>query len=110
MSLNSSIKAVFSGDTLFNAGVGNCRNGGNVHDLYQTVVNIYDELDDEVIVYPGHDYLLNNLKFSKSVSLSDDICTILKRSPRKSKSTMKNLFPWPSKEKLIYFLKKKENN
>ena len=30
--------ALFSGDTLFNAGAGNVHNGGNVGDLYQTFV------------------------------------------------------------------------
>src|SRR6188508_219102 len=29
--------ALFSGDTLFNAGAGNCHNGGNVGDLYTTL-------------------------------------------------------------------------
>ena len=106
-SLNSSIKAVFSGDTLFNAGVGNCRNGGNVHDLYKTVVNIYDELDDEVIVYPGHDYLLNNLKFSKSVSESDDICTILKEKSQEIKDYNEQPLSMAVERKINLFLKEK---
>ena len=40
---------MFSGDTLFNAGVGNCRNGGNVHQLYRTIESIYDEFEDSLI-------------------------------------------------------------
>lgn len=60
-------QAVFSGDTLFNAGVGNCRNGGNVHQLYRTIESIYDEFEDSLIVYPGHDYLENNLNFTLSL-------------------------------------------
>ena len=31
-------KAVFTGDTLFNAGVGNCTNGGDAEVMYQTIV------------------------------------------------------------------------
>lgn len=31
--------ALFSGDTLFNAGAGNCHNGGNPEDLYATFVD-----------------------------------------------------------------------
>lgn len=59
-------KAVFSGDILFNAGVGKCHNGGNVEDLYETITNKFSTLSDEVVVYPGHDYLQNNLNFTLS--------------------------------------------
>lgn len=55
---------LFSGDILFNAGVGNCHNGGNVADLYETIKNKIATLPDDVIVYPGHDYLKNNLEFT----------------------------------------------
>lgn len=60
-----SVLALFSGDTLFNSGVGNCKNGGNVEDLYETT-NRLRELSDEAVLYPGHDYVLNNLLFAKS--------------------------------------------
>jgi len=55
---------VFSGDILFNAGVGNCHNGGDVLDLYETIKNKIATLSDGVTVYPGHDYLKNNLEFT----------------------------------------------
>lgn len=57
-------KAVFTGDTLFNAGVGNCRGGGDAAILYETVVKHFQSMKDSVIVYPGHDYLENNLQFT----------------------------------------------
>ncbi len=56
--------AVFTGDTLFNAGVGNCHNGGSPEALYETVSAQFHSLEDRVAVYPGHDYLENNLKFT----------------------------------------------
>ena len=56
--------ALFSGDTLFNAGAGNCHNGGHPHELYQTFVNQLERLGDETLLYPGHDYLVNNLQFT----------------------------------------------
>lgn len=56
--------ALFSGDTLFNAGAGNCHNGGNVEDLYTTFVEQLARLPDDTQVYPGHDYIENNLKFT----------------------------------------------
>lgn len=57
--------ALFSGDTLFNAGAGNVYSG-NVDDLYNTFVDILYKLPDDTLVYPGHDYLANNLQFTLS--------------------------------------------
>ena len=56
--------ALFSGDTLFNAGAGNCHNGGNVSDMYATFSEQIARLPDATEVYPGHDYLENNLRFT----------------------------------------------
>ncbi|MCF8060123.1 MAG: hydroxyacylglutathione hydrolase [Bacteriovoracaceae bacterium] len=56
--------AVFTGDTLFNAGVGNCHNGGSPEVLFETIEKKFLTLPDEVIVYPGHEYLGNNLGFT----------------------------------------------
>ena len=58
------VKAVFSGDTMFNAGVGNCHNGGDPSVLFETIRDYFKTLDDEVVLYPGHDYLRNNLGFT----------------------------------------------
>lgn len=57
-------QALFSGDTLFNAGAGNCHNGGHPKELYQTFVNQMVQLSDQTLIYPGHDYLHNNLEFT----------------------------------------------
>ncbi len=56
--------ALFSGDTLFNAGAGNVHNGGDVNALYATFADQLARLPDNTLVYPGHDYLENNLKFT----------------------------------------------
>ena len=56
--------ALFSGDTLFNAGAGNCHNGGNPEELFETFEEQLDRLGDTTLIYPGHDYLLNNLAFT----------------------------------------------
>jgi len=55
---------LFSGDTLFNAGAGNCHNGGHPNELFETFDNQLGELRDDTLIYPGHDYLLNNLAFT----------------------------------------------
>lgn len=55
---------LFSGDTLFNAGAGNCHNGGHPAELFKTFETQLEKLDDSTQIYPGHDYLLNNLAFT----------------------------------------------
>ncbi len=56
--------ALFCGDTLFNAGAGNCHNGGAPELLYDTFVTQLARLPDATRVYPGHDYLARNLEFT----------------------------------------------
>lgn len=56
--------ALFCGDTLFNAGAGNCHNGGHPNELYHTFAEQLSRLPDETLIYPGHDYIANNLRFT----------------------------------------------
>jgi hydroxyacylglutathione hydrolase len=56
--------ALFSGDTLFNAGAGNCHNGGNAQALYNTFAQQLNKLPANTRIYPGHDYIENNLRFT----------------------------------------------
>jgi hydroxyacylglutathione hydrolase len=56
--------ALFCGDTLFNAGAGNCHNGGHPNELYNTFVNQLSKLPEETLIYPGHDYIARNLGFT----------------------------------------------
>ena len=56
--------ALFCGDTLFNAGAGNCHHGGHPAELYDTFVNQLAKLPDNTLIYPGHDYITNNLQFT----------------------------------------------
>jgi hydroxyacylglutathione hydrolase len=55
---------LFSGDTLFNAGAGNCHGGGHPAELYDTFVKQLAELQENTQIYPGHDYIANNLEFT----------------------------------------------
>ena len=56
--------ALFCGDTLFNAGAGNCHNGGHPAELYKTFAEQLAKLPGHTLVYPGHDYIENNLRFT----------------------------------------------
>ncbi|TAK46208.1 MAG: hydroxyacylglutathione hydrolase [Betaproteobacteria bacterium] len=56
--------ALFCGDTLFNAGAGNCHHGGHPEALYTTFTEQLARLPDPTLIYPGHDYIENNLRFT----------------------------------------------
>ena len=57
---------IFSGDTLFQAGVGNCKTG-DVVTLYKTVCRLLNILSEDSLVYPGHHYIKHNLSFTLSI-------------------------------------------
>ncbi len=59
--------SLFTGDCFFNAGVGNCHNGGNPESLFDTISTIFSKYPDELLIYPGHDYLKRNLEFTLSI-------------------------------------------
>src|ERR1700726_1225871 len=56
--------ALFCGDTLFNAGAGNCHNGGDPERLYDTFAEQLARLPDSTRVFPGHEYMARNLEFT----------------------------------------------
>ncbi len=62
---NDSAFALFTGDCFFNAGVGNCHNGGNPEVLYETIRTIFEPFPDDLLIYPGHEYLKRNLEFTQ---------------------------------------------
>ncbi|KAH3688070.1 hypothetical protein WICPIJ_000942 [Wickerhamomyces pijperi] len=62
---NTNEKAVFTGDTLFTAGVGRFFEGTPAQ-----MVSSFEKLfalPKETVVYPGHEYTNSNVKFAKSV-------------------------------------------
>lgn len=71
LQVNNNSTAIFTGDTLFNAGVGHCHLGGDAEVLYQTIAEQFHTLDDHITVYPGHEYLENNLRFTLSLEPSN---------------------------------------
>ena len=56
--------ALICGDTLFNAGAGHCKGGGHPEPLYETFARQLATLPDNTLIYPGHDYIENNLNFT----------------------------------------------
>jgi hydroxyacylglutathione hydrolase len=55
---------LYCGDTLFNAGAGNCYNGGSPQALYQTFTARLAQLPAATRVHAGHEYLVRNLEFT----------------------------------------------
>ncbi|AJI74083.1 metallo-beta-lactamase superfamily protein [Francisella philomiragia subsp. philomiragia ATCC 25015] len=65
-------KALFCGDTLFNAGVGGVHAlSADVNQLYDSVVKI-SSLDGDIKPYPAHDYWQSNLDFALSILPNDE--------------------------------------
>ncbi len=84
--------ALFTGDTLFNAGAGNVHNGGDVNALYSTFTDQLARLPDNTLVYPGHDYIETNLRFTLARELDNAAAlarlpTVVKHDPALSAVT-----------------------
>ncbi|HEY7930266.1 MAG TPA: hydroxyacylglutathione hydrolase C-terminal domain-containing protein [Steroidobacteraceae bacterium] len=62
--IDGAAPALFSGDTLFNAGAGNCLHGGDPQLLYASFSDPLGRLPLQTRVFPGHDYLVRNLGFT----------------------------------------------
>ena len=56
--------SLFCGDTLLNAGVGNCHNGGDPETLYRSFADKLFHLPDDTRIHPGHEYFETNLRFT----------------------------------------------
>src|SRR5512142_3150984 len=55
---------LFTGDTLFGMGCGNCRHGGDPGRLALSFLEVIARLPGTLEVHPGHDYALRNLPFA----------------------------------------------
>ena len=100
--------ALFCGDTLFNAGAGNCHNGGHPVELYKTFTEQLAKLPDSTLIYPGHDYMENNLRFTlnrepdnKSAREMDEPAHFHAAQPRPSIS-IKTMYPTAVAIEFVY--------
>jgi len=66
---NSNSKNVFfTGDLWFQAGIGRCMQGGNLEQLAASFLKIKKLMNKESLFYPGHDYLISNYQFARTIS------------------------------------------
>lgn len=68
-------KYLFIGDTVFVAGCGNTRFGGDPEVLFNTFDNIIMKMDESLKLLVGHSYAANNLKFALSVDPDNKVVT-----------------------------------
>ena len=102
--------AIFTGDCLFNAGVGNCHHGGNVHTLFETIQKMEHELPNEILIYPGHDYLENNLKFTLSIDENNHSAqTILATLKKSQKNYFDGVHQLKTEKEINLFFKNHTN-
>jgi hydroxyacylglutathione hydrolase len=81
--------ALFCGDTLFNAGAGNCHNGGDPALLYETFHTRLATLPPDTRIYPGHEYFANNLGFTLALEPSNvAAATLLEQCSRLASADM----------------------
>lgn len=78
---------LFAGDTIFQAGVGNCKNGGSPDELFHTLVDLSGRLNPDTWVHPGHDYLERNLGFALHVEPTNQAAGLLLDEVRSSGAT-----------------------
>jgi hydroxyacylglutathione hydrolase len=57
------VPALFTGDTLFSAGCGRIFEG-TPEQMYHSLNDVIGSCPDETLVYCGHEYTLNNLRFA----------------------------------------------
>ncbi len=93
--------ALFSGDTLFNAGAGNCHGGGHPEELYDTFVSQLEKLPQDTLIYPGHDYITNNLSFTLDREPDNQVAAGLKKDLDTSHDPEKPLVTTLAMEKEI---------
>lgn len=60
---------VFCGDTLFSAGCGRVFTG-TISQLFASMKR-FNDMDEQTMFYPAHEYTVSNLKFAKSVALDE---------------------------------------
>lgn len=67
--------AIITGDAVFLAGCGNPKFGGSTRDLFESFRDKLVPLDDELTLYPGHDYAEKNLRFAHEIEPDNDYAT-----------------------------------
>ena len=104
------VDALFCGDMLFNAGVGNCHNGGNPESMYDSLYGQLINLRPKTKIYPGHDYLYNNLKFTLALEPENQYAKSLLIKAKKEKFSINYVSNLQKEYKVNTFFRLKEKS
>ncbi len=96
----------FGGDTIFHNGVGNCKNGGNLEKLFETLEDLKSWVDPDALFYTGHDYGISNIKFSMAHSSLD----LLQNELERFENSSTRIFPFDRELKTNIFLSANRDN
>lgn len=71
---------LFTGDTLFRGGCGNCHFGGDVEALARTFAKVIAPLPGGLRLQPGHDYAERNLRFAADLDPGEAVARSLQEA------------------------------
>ena len=106
--LDNHNKILFCGDTLFRLGCGRVFEG-TLNQMFSSLQKI-NELDDNLIVYCGHEYTLKNLNFLESVLNKKDIFSNIRRKIEEDLKISKKSVPFSLIEEKSYNLFLNQNS
>ncbi len=85
-------KYLVTGDVLFHSGIGNCKNGGDVEVLFETISWMKNYFSDDCYIAPSHDYFIKNLDFAQTIEPSNGQITIYRDKYLKARHEGKYLW------------------
>jgi len=106
--LDNSHKILFCGDTLFRLGCGRVFEG-NLKQMFASLQKI-NELDDNLKVYCGHEYTLDNLKFLESALNKKELFSNIRQKIEKDLIHNKKSVPFNLIEEKSYNLFLNQNS
>ena len=101
-------KILFCGDTLFRLGCGRVFEG-NLKQMFASLQKI-NELDDNLKVYCGHEYTLNNLKFLESILNKKELFSNIRQKIEEELKLSKKSVPFNLIEEKSYNLFLNQNS
>ncbi len=95
-------KILFSGDTLFSLGCGRVFEG-TLNQMYSSLQKL-NELEDDIMVYCGHEYTLNNLNFLEKCLNKKNLYSDIRKKIESNLKIRGNSVPFNLREEKSYNL------
>jgi glyoxylase-like metal-dependent hydrolase (beta-lactamase superfamily II) len=108
-SLNTHEHYIFTGDLWFQGGVGRCMRDGNPHDLANSLIKIKQLMTPVTLFYPGHDYLVSNLRFANAFSFFKKQIENVNMANKPNGELLHNTITFEEKYNLFLWVLNEEN-